>query len=140
MKVIKFIPAILLFVSLGSVAQYPIPGDGSIPMPPGCQAAFYLANYCVAAGIVPMNFDVNTVNEANREIARSAEQNYGSLGYQCLFSNLNRQSCARYMERSAKDSNCANYWERFSGAEGQTPLGRMQLKKLSAMCGGVISQ
>lgn len=133
----KNIFAILaLLVSLTATAQYEIPGDGSIPMPPGCEAQYYYANYCVASNIVPMDLSYHLSESEMTAIAKNPE------GIACARASYTWQSCQHYL-RSVVQHNisgeCRNYWN-YPHLQGPAnALARERLAMLSAQCGGAFS-
>lgn len=70
--------AFVLLVSTKAFAQYQIPGGGSIPMPPGCEANFGYATYCVASGFIPRGFSGDYSTDA-LNMVWALESKYGQV-------------------------------------------------------------
>lgn len=131
----KNISAIIVLLSFNALAQYQIPGGGSIAMPPGCQAQYDFANYCVASGIVPIDLNIYD-NSLIETILKNPE------GNQCIRASNSWQNCSRYLEAVIKKrvtSECRDYWDKpfLSGASTGNAVAQAELQRLTSECGGI---
>lgn len=133
MIVKKLLFFIGMLINFYVFAQYEIPGNGAIPMPPRCGAQYYLINYCVASNIIPMNLPVY-LSESEVELYSSRP-----MGQQCLLANEAWASCSMYFrEQSRGDSNkCRNYWEN-PAFQGGNAVDQAIANRITAECGGTM--
>lgn len=128
-------PLLLLIVCQSVFAQYNEPSAPSDDWPPGCQAAFYYANYCVSTGIIPMgaNLDMPPQQLAREGITR---ENVTQSTIQCLQAATNWLSCDRYL-RHANNNNdtCKDYWKN-PAFSGTSAVDQERLRFRTAECGG----
>lgn len=125
--------SLILMMHFNVIAQYQIPGGGSVPMPPGCEAQFYLANYCVASNIVPMNLSYFPSESEISVITKKPE------GISCVRASYSWQSCSMYLQSVADrriSGECRNYWNDPSLQDPTSALAKERLARLSAQCGG----
>lgn len=128
--------AFVLLVSTKAFAQYQIPGGGSIPMPPGCEANFGYATYCVASGFIPRGFSGDYSADA-LNMVRALESKYGQEQVaQCIVANDRWLRCSAYLEGQLRFGNnsCTNYWLRPGLTNTQEPVVQAELARMSAEC------
>jgi hypothetical protein len=131
----KIFTSLILMMHFNVIAQYQIPGGGSVPMPPGCEAQFYLANYCVASNIVPLNLSYFPSESEISAITKNPE------GISCVRASYSWQSCSMYLRSVVErriSRECEDYWSDPSLQDTSSPVIRERLTMLSVKCGGAI--
>lgn len=135
----------LLILTTHAWAQFPIPGNGTIQMPPNCQAQYYYANYCVEANIIPENFNPYNNSPEGQLVWKQIIQTHGEQqALQCYKSLISWRSCEMYLRGQVTqgDKNeCKNYWKNpyFANIENNF-VKQAELNNLKNRCGGAIDQ
>ena len=128
---------LILLASEMAGAQFVIPGNGSVEMPPNCQAQYYYANYCIEANIIPMDLNLY---QNSLEWGNIVQKNGFQAAFQCRSAILSWRSCSRYLQGQLdhKNNDCGEYWKRNYFQDAATNnVTAMRLQKMTEVCGGV---